>query len=244
MPGSSSLIQTPAVMCIALTSTIPSAMPDVRPPPAATSSVIRTHSRRSRVSERLVDGVSWSCSKHAPLGDPLACMARSASPAARQLARIGSAVASRIVCGGAPPMSPQSFASLGASAPVVEALAARGITRAVRHPAPRDRGRPRRSRRAGASRRPARARRSPSPSRSRTAPRPGRPSRRPRPRPDARARHPDRRGVAQRDRAPAGCGSPPSTAASGSTSRPASRATPTSSWPRPAGSRTCSPAAR
>jgi hypothetical protein len=48
MPGSSSLTQTPAVMCIAETSTIPSATPDFCTA-LSTSSVMRTNSRRSSV---------------------------------------------------------------------------------------------------------------------------------------------------------------------------------------------------
>ena len=48
MPGSSSLIQTPAVMCMAQTSAMPSSMPDSRTA-ASTSSVIRTNSRRRSV---------------------------------------------------------------------------------------------------------------------------------------------------------------------------------------------------
>ena len=47
-PGSSSLIHTPAVMCIAHTSAIPSAIPASRTA-SATSSVIRTNSRRRSV---------------------------------------------------------------------------------------------------------------------------------------------------------------------------------------------------
>ena len=50
IPGSSSLIQTPAVMCIAETSAMPSAIPDSSTA-AWTSSVMRTNSRRSAVSK-------------------------------------------------------------------------------------------------------------------------------------------------------------------------------------------------
>jgi hypothetical protein len=45
MPGSSSLTHTPAVMCMADTSTIPSVTPDSRTA-ASTSSVMRTNWRR------------------------------------------------------------------------------------------------------------------------------------------------------------------------------------------------------
>jgi hypothetical protein len=45
IPGSSSLTQTPAVMCIAETSTIPSSTPDSCTA-ASTSSVMRTNWRR------------------------------------------------------------------------------------------------------------------------------------------------------------------------------------------------------
>jgi hypothetical protein len=48
IPGSSSLIQTPAVMCIAHTSAIPSWTPESATA-LATSSVIRTNSRRRSV---------------------------------------------------------------------------------------------------------------------------------------------------------------------------------------------------
>jgi hypothetical protein len=48
MPGSSSLTHTPAVMCIAETSTIPSVTPDSSTA-AWTSSVMRTNSRRRSV---------------------------------------------------------------------------------------------------------------------------------------------------------------------------------------------------
>jgi hypothetical protein len=49
-PGSSSFTQTPAVMCIADTSTIPSATPDSSTA-CCTSSVMRTNWRRSGVSK-------------------------------------------------------------------------------------------------------------------------------------------------------------------------------------------------
>ena len=48
MPGSSSFTQTPAVMCIAETSAMPSAIP-ASSTAAWTSSVMRTNARRSGV---------------------------------------------------------------------------------------------------------------------------------------------------------------------------------------------------
>ena len=93
-------------------------------------------------------------------------------------------------------MSPQSFASLGASAPVVEALAARGITQpfAIQRLVVEDvlAGRDVLAKSpTGSGKTLAFA----IPIADRTAPKGGRPGALD-PRPDARARHPDRGGVA------------------------------------------------
>ena len=118
-------------------------------------------------------------------------------------------------------MSTQSFAELGVSSAVVDALVATRHHRIRSRSRARDRRRPRRSRRARRNRRPARARRSPSASRwSSASHADAAAARGAGARADARARDPDRRRAPRRSRTPARCGSPPSTAASACSSRP------------------------